>query len=162
VLAAARLTYPYPTISDIEDIYFSLQATELPAVMTLARRRRVPEGARHALRSMTWAASDGDVMAQLDANTLFHRELVAGVGSDRLSRMHRAVMGEAQLCVSQASIMAQDLDELVDLSAEIVTAVRNGTEQRARTALREDLLRLRDTLTARLRLSISRGDSAGQ
>jgi DNA-binding GntR family transcriptional regulator len=100
-------------------------------------------------------------MAQLEANTLFHRELVAGVGSDRLSGIHRAVMGEAQLCVSQASITAEDLDELVDLTGEIVVAVRNGTEQRACTALREGLLRFRDTLTARLRSSIARRDPVG-
>ena len=75
--------------------------------------------------------------------------------------MRRAAMGEARLCGSHASITVEDLDELVNLTAEIDVAVRNGREQRAGTALREDLLRFRDTLTARLRSSISRSDPVG-
>jgi hypothetical protein len=67
----------------------------------LAAMRKVPVEAIIANQDLRTHAA-ADLSAQVVVSDLaFHRALVAGFGSSRLSRLHSFVMTEAHLCMGQ-------------------------------------------------------------
>ncbi len=137
---------------DIRDIYFSREPVESLVVQTLTERGFVPPAAERALGLMTIAAEGGRHTDHTEADVAFHRALVRAVGSDRTTRMHDLVMGEAQLCIAQ--VRRSSLVDLTALTAEhaaILDGIRSGDVARAVDALRADLHTCCDALLADLR-----------
>ncbi len=140
-------TVPKLEAADIRDIYFSREPIEALAVGQLADSRSLPVEAEAALRSMGAAAERGAHLAHTEADIEFHRRLVAGVGSERLSRMHDAIMGEAELCIAQVRQHdLADLDHLTRLHVAIADAIRAGDHGAAVAALKNDLDTCREAL----------------
>jgi DNA-binding GntR family transcriptional regulator len=140
-------TVPLLSAADIDDIYLSREPVESLAVMMLAKSRQIPDAAERALAHMLHAAERSAHPEHTEADVEFHYALVEATGSPRLARMHRTVMGEAQLCIAQIRQHALlDLRELTALHAAILDAIRDGDPVLAAAALRADLDGCRETL----------------
>jgi DNA-binding GntR family transcriptional regulator len=143
---------PLLTEDDVTDIYLSREVIEMKSVSILAARSEQPDAVRKALRAMRQAAEDGDYMEHVEADILFHRELVRAVGSSRLVRMHETIMGEAQLCIAQ--VQAHRLTHLSAIAREhasIFDALGAGDVEAATAALAADLGDARNRLLDGLR-----------
>jgi DNA-binding GntR family transcriptional regulator len=142
---------PLLTAEDVIDIYYSRESVEMWAVRTLAERSDSTDAARRALRMMTRAAEDGDLIAHIEADIDFHRELVSATGSTRLKRMHETIMGEAQLCIAQVQAnVITDLAVVANEHAAILDGIAAGDPDAAIRALQTDLHGAREYLLADL------------
>lgn len=138
---------PVLSAGDIRDLYYSREPVESLAVSDLARDRKVPTDAEDALLLMRVAAERNQHAAHTEADVALHRALVAATGSQRLRRMHEAVMGETQLCIAQVRATAGvDLKGLTDRHALILDAIRVGDPSAAVAALQGDLNNCREAL----------------
>lgn len=145
-------TVPKLSAEDIADIYRSRVPLESMAVSELAARRHVPDHAQRALLLMQVAAERAAHLEHTESDVAFHVALVNALESERLTRMHQTVMGEAQLCIAQVRQQASvNLAELTARHAAITYAIAAGDEELARQALRADLDGCRDTLLAHAR-----------
>ncbi|MDT5107563.1 MAG: hypothetical protein QOI25_5076 [Mycobacterium sp.] len=70
------------------------------------------------------------------ADIHFHRSLVDAVGSARVSRMHREIMGEIQLSIAQVqSRRLLERDVIVADHRDIVDKIRSGDPEAASAAV---------------------------
>lgn len=93
---------PLLTCEDVNDLYFSRTCLEREVMAELARRGEVSAEARDASRRFTAAARGRESISRVvELDVLFHRRLIAAVGSPRIVRMYEAVIGEAHLCMAQ-------------------------------------------------------------
>jgi DNA-binding GntR family transcriptional regulator len=113
--------------ADIDDLYDTRILIESSIHAQLAAHSsgtRSAEEANSALR----AASDAQAAIEVVAmDVAFHRELVAELGSARLTRLHDQLMSEAHFCMAQVQEF-QLLDARV-IAAEhdgILAAIRHG------------------------------------
>lgn len=95
---------PEMGVDDIRDLYFSRGLLEREVMVELARRKHVPEAARRSLRAMREAGRDSAVIKVVGLDIEFHHALVEAVGSPRLDRLYRSLMGEVQLSMAQVRV----------------------------------------------------------
>lgn len=142
---------PKLTAVDVSDIYLSRGPIEELAVKLLATSQQVPADAEAALERMHRAGDGARHHEHTEADIALHRALINATGSERLRRMHEAVMGEAQLCIAQVRRHeGLDLGALTGRHADILGAIGNGDPDAAARALHADLDRCRETLLADL------------
>lgn len=140
---AARV--PLLSSTDITDLYNNRVIVEAEAVRALAASGAVPVEAISAQRALV--ASAGDFA---DHDIAFHRALVAGQPSPRLTRLHELLLGEIELCIGQVQA-----GHLLDLSAvarqhqDILDAIIIGDVETAVARTRDHLQTSRDSLLAR-------------
>ena len=80
---------------------------------------------------------------------LFHRALVAGQPSPRLTRMHELLMGEIELCIGQ--VQAARLLTAAEVGAQhqgILDAITAGDSQAAARLTHDHIAHSRDALLA--------------
>jgi DNA-binding GntR family transcriptional regulator len=138
---AARI--PSLTAEDIADLYESRAVVESAAV---ARLDSIPAAALAAHRSLLAAGAD---FAQQDI--AFHRALVAGQSSTRLTRMHSLIMGEVELCIGQ--VQAAHLLSATDVASQhqgILDAILAADSDSAARLTSEHIAVSRDSLLAHL------------
>jgi DNA-binding GntR family transcriptional regulator len=137
---AARV--PELSRADIIDLYDNRAVLESAAIAAL---RSVPGdalAAHHALPTT-------DDFAQYDI--AFHRGLVAGQPSPRLTRLHALLMGEIELCIGQVqSAHLLTASEVTQQHQRILDAITGGNPEAAAQLTREHIAAARDALLAHL------------
>ena len=144
----AHKTARVPAMSraDVEDLYFSRMFLEREVARTLARRKQVPDVARQAHTEIA-SVGDASSLAIVEPDVRFHESLVDSMGSKRVSRLYRALMGEMRLCMAQ--VQSHGLLEASAIAAEhaaILAAIEAGDADAAARAVDEHLTRARDEL----------------
>jgi len=129
---------------DIVDLFDNRAVVESAAVAALAA---VPVDAMTAHRALL--ASDDHFAAN---DIAFHRALVAGQPSPRLSRMHALLMGEIELCIGQ--VQTAHLLTATEVGAQhqgILDAITAGDAQTASRLMNEHIATSRDRLLSHYR-----------
>lgn len=140
---AARV--PLLTVDDIIDLFDNRALVESAAVSRLASSGILPSGAIAANRALLDAAATGEPFA--DHDVAFHRALVAGQPSPRLTRLHELLLGEIELCIGQ--VQAARLITAAEVGAQhqgILDAVLAGDAARASHLIEEHIAGSRDRL----------------
>lgn len=133
---AARV--PVLGATDIIDLYESRAIIESAAIAALTS---VPAEALRAHHAGDSAAND----------IAFHRALVTGQQSPRLTRMHSLLLGEIELCIGQ--VHAEQLLTAADVTAQhqrILDAITAGDSDAAAKLTREHIQLSRDALLERI------------
>ncbi|CAN5429178.1 GntR family transcriptional regulator [soil metagenome] len=141
---AARV--PELTRHDISDLFESRAIVEAAATAALARTGAVPPAAVAAHRRLVDSSTTGDFARD---DIAFHRALVAGQSSPRLTRMHELLMGEVELCIGQ--VQAHQLlsgSEVAQQHQRILDAIVAGDPGLAERLTREHIDGARDALVA--------------
>lgn len=134
-----------PTLDrdDITDLFDNRAVIESTAMAALARGGTIPAAALAAHRGL--AATEH--FAEYDI--AFHRALVAGQPSPRLTRMHQLLMGEIELCIGQ--VQAAHLLSSAQITAQhqsILDAITAGDADAAARLTRDHIEGARDRLLA--------------
>lgn len=140
---AARV--PELSRDDVVDLFDNRAVIEAAAIARLAAEGRVPPAALAAHRALT----DTDDFALHDI--AFHRALVAGQPSSRLTRLHELLMGEVELCIGQ--VQAGHLLSAAEVGAQhegILDAITAGDPDAASQLARDHIIGARDRLLAHL------------
>lgn len=137
--SAARI--PVLSRADVIDLFDNRAAIESAAMAALALTGTVPAeaiAAHHALAATSEFARQ---------DIVFHRALVAGQASPRLTRMHSLLMGEIELCIGQLQA-AQLLttDEVAHQHQVILDAITSGDPDAAASLVRTHIAGARDRL----------------
>ena len=134
---------PELSAGDILDLFDNRAIVESAAMARLAVDGTIPAAALAAHRALL----DSDEFARHDI--AFHRALVAGQPSPRLTRMHELLMGEIELCIGQ--VQAAHLlstAEVAEQHQAILDAVTAGDAEAAARLSRQHILGARDRLIA--------------
>lgn len=100
---SANKTARVPQLSedDVDDLYSSRIFFEGRVVVGLALAGTVPQEVDEALSAMQRALEADSLTDAVEADVAFHRALVSGLQSSRLTRMLDTILGEAHLCIAQ-------------------------------------------------------------
>ena len=136
---AARV--PLLSRDDVVDLFYNRAIVEAEAVSALAVHGVIPPA---AVTANTAVSADTDFARH---DIAFHRAIVAGQPSLRLSRMHHLLMGEIELCIGQ--VQSAHLISAADIATQhqgILDAIGSGDSDGASTLMREHILGARDRL----------------
>ncbi|EAR26298.1 transcriptional regulator, GntR family protein [marine actinobacterium PHSC20C1] len=141
---AARV--PLLTSDDVADLFTNRAIVEGAAIASLTHNGTIPADALHAHHALLSRSAD---FAHDDIQ--FHRALVAGQPSSRLTRMHELLMGEIELCIGQ--VQAAQLitaHEVAEQHQGILDAITAGDAATAERLTRDHILGARDRLLTHL------------
>lgn len=142
---------PQLSAAEIEDLFFSRDTFESAAALHLARARNLPDDVERAQHSMALAAGREDFGEQVKRDIDFHWALVAGVESERLTRMYEIIAGEIHLTMGQFSAHRRTSPTTVVAEHEqIMDAIRAGDGIGAQRALSLHLAHARDRVLQQL------------
>jgi len=136
---AARV--PQLSRDDVRDLFDTRSIVESAAMGALAEAGAIPAEALAAHRSLT-ATED---FATDDIQ--FHRALVAGQPSSRLTRLHELLMGEIELCIGQVqSAQLITAREVAEQHQGILDAITAGDSATAERLTSDHIMGARDRL----------------
>jgi DNA-binding GntR family transcriptional regulator len=138
---AARV--PELTRDDIVDLFDNRAVIESAAMASLASLGTVPAAAIAAHRAL----ATSEDFARHDI--AFHRALVAGQPSPRLTRLHELLMGEIELCIGQ--VQAAHLLSATEVAHQhqgILDAITAGDPDAAERLTRDHITGARNRLLA--------------
>jgi len=127
--------------ADIVDLFDNRAIVESAAMAALAHSGTIPAKALAAHRAL----AQTDDFAQHDI--AFHRSLVAGQPSPRLTRMHELLMGEIELCIGQ--VQTAHLLSPAEIARQhqgILDAITAGDADAAARLTRDHVVGARDRL----------------
>ena len=149
---AARV--PELTADDIRDLFDNRAIVEGAAAAALAVVGAVPAATVAAQRELR--AHPGNFAHD---DIAFHRALVAGQPSARLTRMHELLMGEVELCIGQVQAhRLLEAGEVAEQHQRILDAIAASDPAGAERLTRQHIGGARDALLAHL--AASRGTAA--
>lgn len=131
------------TAEDISDFYDVRLALELLAIERLCSKAP-PEELRR-FREIFSSFSDGDPMEFVKLDTEFHSALCEAAGNRFLMTIFNNLYDLLQL-YRHYSVVGLPLKSLASEHVEIIDAILECDEERAKTAMRSHLMRLRDLL----------------
>jgi DNA-binding GntR family transcriptional regulator len=123
-----RVSVPTIGHDDIVDIYFSRESIETAAIRRVIRSdRRAAVGARllEIVGTMRSASDSADWLDVADLDMAFHRAVVDGAGSARLSRMYATLLDESRICLRLA-VLYPTREDLADEHHEIADPIAAG------------------------------------
>jgi DNA-binding GntR family transcriptional regulator len=132
---------------DIADLYENRALIEAAALQNLATASVVPPAALAVHRELLEYARTDQRAELTRTDVAFHRELVLGQASPRLSRLHALIMGEIELCIGQ--VQAHQLMKPNDVAVQhqgILDAVQAGNVGLAGSLTRDHIFTARDRL----------------
>jgi len=135
---------PVLNVDDIEDLYYTRELLEREVVVGLTKRKMVPEDARIFIKDLRAVGPDPVVTKVVGPDIKFHLSLVNAIGSPRLMRLYRSIMGELHLCMAQ--VQTNHLlspKDIADEHVAIVEAIEAGDRRRAVHEMKEHLDRAR-------------------
>ncbi|MGZ0213178.1 MAG: GntR family transcriptional regulator [Actinomycetales bacterium] len=140
---AARV--PELSYDDVLDLFDTRSTVEAAAMAALAEAGAIPAEALAAHRALT--ATDDFAHHDIE----FHRALVAGQPSSRLTRLHELLMGEIELCIGQVqSAQLITAHEVAEQHQGILDAITAGDAASAEQLTRDHILGARDRLLTHL------------
>ncbi|MFE7975735.1 GntR family transcriptional regulator [Streptomyces shenzhenensis] len=116
----------------VQDLYFARGVIEVRAYELLASERLLTPEALAAHEAFQACSTGSNVADIVQADVAFHRALIDGLESDRLSRAHSVIINEIRLCLAQvqnAHLLAPA--EIAEEHQTIITAIRDGDVPRA-------------------------------
>ena len=141
---AARV--PQLTADDIRDLFDNRAIVEGAAAAALAVIGAVPAATVAAQRELR--AHPGNFAHD---DIAFHRALVAGQSSARLTRMHELLMGEVELCIGQVQAhRLLEAGEVAEQHQRILDAIAASDPAGAERLTRRHIEGARDALLAHL------------
>jgi DNA-binding GntR family transcriptional regulator len=141
---AARV--PELTADDIRDLFDNRAIVEGAAAAALATIGAVPAATVAAQRELR--AHPGNFAHD---DIAFHRALVAGQPSARLTRMHELLMGEVELCIGQVQAhRLLEAGEVAEQHQRILDAIAASDPAGAERLTRQHIDGARDALLAHL------------
>ena len=141
---AARV--PLLSSNDVNDLFTNRAIVEGAAIAALTEHGTIPAAALQAHHSLL---SGSDEFA--DDDIQFHRALVAGQPSSRLTRMHELLMGEIELCIGQVqSAHLLTAHEVASQHQGILDAITAGDAATAERLTRDHIMGARDRLLTHL------------
>lgn len=84
---------------DVRDLYFARHCIETQVVRRLAEQQLVPKSALTANSEVVARGKSSESI--IEPVVGFHSALVGAIGSPRLARLFRSLMGEMRLCMAQ-------------------------------------------------------------
>lgn len=136
---AARI--PELSRADIVDLFANRAIIESAAMAALATSGTIPAEALAAHRALATT----EQFARHDIT--FHRALVAGQPSPRLTRMHQLLMGEIELCIGQ--VQTAHLLSAAEVAGQhqgILDSITAGDAEAAARLTRDHIVGARDRL----------------
>src|SRR5688572_8352344 len=88
---------PVMTADDVRDLYYVRSLIEVEAARVVATRPEAWPALEEVVQRLERLSPDSSGAEMVDADFDFHRALVAGVGSTRLSRSHEMLCSEIRL-----------------------------------------------------------------
>jgi DNA-binding GntR family transcriptional regulator len=140
-------TVPKLDRDDIRDLYENRALVEAAALRNLAATSVVPPAALAVHRELLEYARTDQRAELTRTDVAFHRELVLGQTSPRLTKLHALIMGEMELCIGQ--VQAHQLmrpNEVAEQHQGILDAVQAGDIDRAGSLTRDHIFNARDRL----------------
>jgi DNA-binding GntR family transcriptional regulator len=127
------------TAHDLAEIYELRTALEVQAARMLADRGLVPEAARTALTQHNRLGLRSSQRVVVEADLAFHRALVVGTGSARLTRAHKNLEIEILLCLAQLVQGYASVGQLAGEHGALLEAIEAGDPLGAETVIRHHL-----------------------
>ncbi|TFD74851.1 GntR family transcriptional regulator [Cryobacterium fucosi] len=130
----------------VRDIYLARAYLESEVLRRLASVRAVPAGAVRANLDIA-AVSGGSAMDVVEPDMRFHTCLIDAVGSERISKIYRSLVGEVRLCMTRVqSLNLLDTGLIQAEHQRILELLADGDGQAAALLLDEHLGRARERL----------------
>ena len=125
------------TSEDVLDVYLARTACETAAADAIIQ---APEDVRWdvleaALGSLEEAAAASDLRSTLEADRLFHEQLVDAAGSPRLTRMFATLLVETAICLRRLEGAYTEGTHLVEEHRRILTALKAGDRDEVSRAI---------------------------
>ena len=122
---------------DVVDVYLARTACETAAAEAIMQ---APDDVRWdvleaALGSLEQAAAAGDLRSTLEADRLFHEQLVDAAGSPRLTRMFATLLVETAICIRRLEGAYSEGTHLVEEHRRILAALKAGDPDGASRAI---------------------------
>jgi len=141
---------PVLTSQDVEDLFFVRVPLEVRLVTALIERRLQPEDAASAISRLAAVPREAPHSRFVEADLGFHRALVTGLASPRLSRIFSELEGEIHLSMIQTrSALGQA--RIVAEHGAILDAIREEDREKAARLMTEHLEGAREVLVKVLR-----------
>lgn len=125
--------------ADVKDCYRLRTILELTAAECLTGHPEKLGGVRVALSQMMAATDETPWTASRDADLAFHRALVDGLGSPRISHTFEALMTELRLCFLMEDFQSKDPRANAEEHRKILEVVEVGDTREAVALLRSHL-----------------------
>lgn len=123
---------PVMDIARIQDMYFARQFMESQANRMLAEQRTPTPEAAHANDQLRAAAKSGALSDLVEWDIRFHRALIDGIHSPRISKAHSALINEMRLCLVQVQTRhLLDPETIASEHAAILEAITAGQDDHA-------------------------------
>ncbi len=129
---------PQLVSEDVYDLYRARITLELEVVRALASEATVPAPAEDAVRELGGLGDDVPTSRFIETDLRFHRALVDGAGSPRLSRLYATIVDEIQLTMRQ-SRLGLGRDRIAREHAGVLESIRAGDVTRATETMRNHL-----------------------
>lgn len=136
------LFLPELTASAVSDMYLLRTTIERAAVERILESgdgRACADRLDVVVETMARLADRPDSPEMLDADLEFHRELVEGARSERLSRVHETVIVETSMCLRAMQSTYAHGEDRVSEHRELAAAIGAGDVARATAALAEHM-----------------------
>lgn len=115
------------TPQDVRDIYFNRRLIESAAVRARsARKKETLAGLDQTIRELDRAIEADDNAAVVDLDFRFHRQLVASLGSARLSAFYGSTLAELRLALFVLDREEGEWRDWIAHHREILEALRSG------------------------------------
>jgi len=114
---------PRFTPDDVRDVHLLRRAIELEAVRTLCERGLAVDGVAARVERLVALPVDAPWSELVARDLEIHEEIVNVVGSARMSRAYRALLGELRLCLAFLSAMPARRTQLRAEHEQIVDAL---------------------------------------
>ena len=136
---------PILTKDDVIDLYKCREVFELTAIEELAKGRKVTDELTRALLSYEDLSSKNLWSETVIADSRFHKSLVDGMGSPRVSSFYDVLLIEFRLCTSQFRLESSSLNLLKKVHRDLYETIVTGDWEKAVSHMKahlEESLRL--------------------
>lgn len=149
-----RAQVPSMNAADVRDLYFSRTILEGGIVHRLASTGSLPPTARQSIKTLRELGGHAPPTQYVAPDIEFHMTLAGHLESERVTRMHSALMQEMHFCMAQVQV--HDLLSPAQIVAEherIADAIEHRDPTTATRELQLHLERARDALVEFLNAS---------
>jgi DNA-binding GntR family transcriptional regulator len=157
LLRGAHKTARVPALGpdEVRDLYFSRLCIESEAVRRLATRKMIPDAVLKAHYEVL-ALQQASAVEVTEPIVGFHLALVGALGSQRMTRLFRTLMGEMRLCMAHANYRHLLHPEMIaEEHRTILEQITVGNAEAAVVALAAHLMKAENRLVPSLEKELS-------
>lgn len=132
---------------DLIDVFRLRTALEVEAVRLVIASGEVPAEARDSVDQLSALSDDAPWRAVVEPDMRFHRSIIDGSGSERLSRAYATVHSEVLLCLVWLRPHYDRPAQVAAEHEELIEAIGSGDADRAEALFRAHLTEAAENLT---------------